>query len=185
MEALNLICIVVFRRKPPATSFRLVRSIQIYKEIQLLCATYNRIHRLSLIPLLLFSGIVCFCGSLLILVKHFHQLDVIAVMIFLNAATMSTALLLLCFHFPSVLVCSSSRTLKILSNHADAMIHRHGNRSSWSRMKLLETRTLKKCVKCLQPLKIRFLHSSYFDRITPFRFFIFSTQTAIKIIVLY
>lgn len=154
--------------KMRGTIQEILQPIRAYKEVQLLCAAYNRIHRQSLIPLLIWSGIICFSASTFFLVATSDNLNPLAAAVFGNAVIMGATLLLFCFHFPARLISTSRKTLRSLQREQELL----GG---------VDMKFGRKSMKSLRPVRIRFLHSNFFDRLTPVNLFIFASKIAIKL----
>lgn len=87
-------------------------------------------------------------------------------MVFGNAVILGTTLLLFCFHFPAQLLGTSAKVLGWLSKQ-----QRFGGD---------DTLLMRKKLKSLKPVRIKFMHSNYFGKLTPFNFFVFFSKVAIK-----
>lgn len=175
----------VFRKLAHAKSIEdVIQTIHIYRQIHLLCSSYNRIHRLTLLPIAIVGSILCFAAPVYIILSKFEQLHFSAVTIFGNLFNISVIIICICFYFPSTLHQMSKRTLHTFKRMSCRVISvtnnvNRGTSSAFSRAQHKRYRVLRKYCLSLAPVKIQFLHSNYFDRLTSLVFFKYSTRLAI------
>lgn len=163
----------------------LLKSVSIYRQIDLLVSRYNKIHRKILIPFSILGGVMCSCIPGFVLISRSRQLDFSSAFIFVNLILMGVNYLLVCLHFPATLNKTSLKTLSVFKIRVLSPIQcfevkpvfMWGNyRTGAGGRKLL-----RKYWKSMSPLKIRFLHSNYLDRLTPLVFFKLSIRVAIQL----
>ncbi len=143
--------------------------MQYYCQLQLLTIIYNNIHRKILATQLILGGIWCFSVSAFVLISKASSIRFSAVLIFSNLMVLGIADILVCFHFAamfnkmSILTLARFRSSLVLVNE------------------LYKRKLVRKYLRSMSPLKIKFLHCNYFDRLTPLVFFRFSIRLAIHL----
>lgn len=142
-------------------------SIRAFKEIQILSDCYNQIHQHLFLPLIIGSGGICLSTSAYFLMSRFSQLNPLAAIVFTNAMLLATCLILLCFHYPATLLIKSRKSIGKLQR--DCTYEKCVQRILFRRM-----------IKSLRPVRVKYLHSVYFDRMTPPRLFIVFCRLAMQ-----
>lgn len=153
----------------------LIRNVQIYRQVQLLCGLYNKIHRRFLLPGIIVSAMCCFSIPGFIVATRFDQLDLSATMIFGNATSVAVCLMIGCFYFAAQFneICISvfeSFKRKLVSCDKGC-----GNNR--------EAKIARKYVVSLYPLRIQF-GQNYFHRLSPLVFLDISADLLIQLILL-
>lgn len=154
-----------------------------YRQIQLLSNSYNNIYRKLSYPLQILGGIVCLSGSTTILISKFSNTDYSALMIYTNLAMVGCIEILVCLHFAAMFNKTSHSTIALFKRklllfrvRPPIGITTLANFKESSGCLINE-----KYMRSMIPLKIRFLHSNYFDSLTPLVFFKFSLRLAIQL----
>lgn len=152
-----------------------------YRQIQLLSNNYNNIYRKLSFPLQILGGIVCLSGSTTILISKFSNTNYSALIIYSNLAMVGCIEILVCLHFAAMFNKISHSTIALFKRkmllfkvRAPIVIATLGNCNEPPRCAIHE-----KYMRSMVPLKIKFLHSNYFDSLTPLVFFKFSLRLAI------
>ncbi len=149
----------------------ILQSLQLYREVQLLCRMYNSIHKNILLPGEIFSAICCFSIPAFVLITRWAQLDLTAMLIFTNATNVAICLMLGCFHFAAQLNDKSQLVIHTLKRKLE--------KCKFS----FQVRTLKMHVRILNPLRIQFM-GNFFDSLTPVVIIKFSVDLLVQLILL-
>lgn len=164
------------------TNISLLEHFKTYREIQLILISYNCIHRKILFPLLIIAGILCLSGGAFILISLSTQLQFTTVVVFVNVMVLGAGSILVCFYFAALVYKISVQTISLfkctlLYCGSDLI----GNQWMSKNMKFKFSR---KFVRSLCPLKVRFLHSNYFESLTPLVLFKFSIRLALQLMLI-
>ncbi len=156
-------------------------QIKIYRQINILCIIYNSIHRKSMAPLMVLGAIACFATPAFLLISRIHQIYFGAVSVFVNLLEVGVALTIISFYFAAIF---NKISLKTLAKFKKCVVVMHKTSSTMQSVSTEHTRNMKfirRNLVSLCSLKIRFLHSNYFDQLTPLIFFKFSLRLAINL----
>lgn len=165
----------------------LLNAVQIYRQIEILVLHYNTIHRKLLLPYSILGGVVCTSIPAFVLISKSRQLHFSAALIFTNLILIGINFTLVCLHFPARLNKKSLKTISVLKTKALSSMQCFEVKSVCGRGNNSITCTacsrklLRKYLRSMSPLKIRFLHSNFLDRLSPLVFFKFSIRVAIQL----
>lgn len=157
------------------TSQNIHKYLKTYRQIQLIVIFYNCIHRKLFLPVLIIAVIMCLSGSAFVLISISTKIHFTALFIFLNLFIVGVACVFVNFYFSAMLYQISNINLALF-------------KKCFIRVQTLEfsnefkeRKFARKYIRSLCPLKIRFLHSNYFDRLTPLVLFKFSMRLALQL----
>ncbi len=155
---LNKLIVYITRKlQVSRTSQSVISAFKLYQHVHILCILYNNCHRSILIPLLILSAIICLCIPVFVSATRLNQLDFAAIVIFSNLAGICFSLILGCLSFAAN---TNKQSKSIMLCFKRILIQADVDSCLGS------SKVLKKTVRSLYLLKIRFLHSNYLDRVT-------------------
>lgn len=158
------------------TSARILHAIGIYKEIQLLTITFNRLAKHGVVSVQILVGIACFCAALYGLISQFSVLDVTSGFILSCGMMWGSIMTLLVFDFPTTKVNVTSRATLRKCKITTVNMIRKGFKGKDRELKALMVRNW----KSFPVIKIVFFLNKSFDRVTPGVLLNFSVKWAIK-----
>ncbi len=124
-------------------------------------------------PNLILGGIVCFSVPAFILISGSSSIHFSAVIIFANLIGVGVMAITVCFHFAAQFNKLSISTLRKFRKN-------HFRKSSENISSAHSKKLIRKHLRSMKPLKIKFLHCNYFDRLTPLVFLKLSMRLAIQ-----
>ncbi len=164
------------------SSKSLFRSMQQYGQLQLLCTIYNNIHRKVLMPILIIGGILSSSGAAFILISSSSSIHFSAFLIFANLYGIGVSILFVCFYFAANF---NKLSVVTLAKFRKYLVHSRYDTSNFKEFALFnemsKRKLIRKFLRSMRPLKIKFIHGNYFDRLTPLVFFKFSMRLAINL----
>lgn len=147
-------------------------NVQLFREIQLLCRLYNSVHQHHIIPGTVIIGVMIYTVCLYTLVISWSHLDLKTLLIFSNSLAIGTAIILACFHLACRINTESKQFLETWNTFKEI--------KGGSKRKLA---ILRRYTKSIQPLKIYFFESNFFERMTPVVILNFAMTAAINLIL--
>lgn len=152
--------------------------VRMFRETQLLCSSFNDIHKLHVNPQIILIGVTGLAMSLFMLVSSGESMNVQSALIFGDLMLITAAVIFLTFYF-AVKVYEESKT--VLMSKLFVVKH-YGKFATVNGMKI--QKAIRRYWRSFPVLKIFFFESNFFENGTPLVFFDFSIGCAINLILL-
>lgn len=155
---------------------KLTSSVLFYREIQLVCCIYNKIHKMLVVPALILTyGFGCTVG-LYMLMSTFVEKKLQTLIVFCNLLVMSISAIMLAFQFAAKFYMKSKRLLMSQSRrkHDEISIYMLNRRDCVA---------MKRYYRSFHILKIYFFQDNFFEENTSLVLLDFSINNAINLVL--